>query len=91
MNADHVAVGSSDGTVTLLRLARDVMPHYKETSGWTFNKVAQWKNIHGSRYAQPSIYSGDLKNELVWHYVVCLFIYLFILRESKRTFKCQMM
>ena len=73
MSADHVAVGSSDGTVTLLRLTRDVMPHYKETSGWTFNKVAQWKNIHGSRYTQPSIYSSeDLNYELVWHYICCM-------------------
>jgi hypothetical protein len=51
MNADHVAVGSSDGSVTLLRLTRDVTPHYKESSGWTLNKVAHWKNIHGTRYS----------------------------------------
>ena len=67
MSADHVAVGSSDGTVTLLRLTRDVVPHYKESSGWTLNMVAQWKHVHGSRYIQdsravvPNYCSGDHK------------------------------
>jgi hypothetical protein len=41
---DHVVAASSDGCVTVLRLARDVVPHYKETTGWSVNKVCQWKN-----------------------------------------------
>jgi hypothetical protein len=42
-----VAVASSNGRVTLLRLGRDVVPHYDDAAGWKLGQVCQW-NVHGS-------------------------------------------
>jgi len=50
LNPDFAVVASSSGTVTLLRLNRNVAADYM-TSGWELQEVSNWQKLHGGGFS----------------------------------------
>jgi len=61
LNPDFAVVASSSGTVTLLRLSRDIAPDCM-SSGWVLQEATKWENLHSGGFSANAVASVSGEN-----------------------------